>query len=76
MDQEQAPEPYWPPKRFDRQADGKQKFGYKGFCAMCGTYSRRNLTRADYLDPVGQFRTSGLLCADCFAEVTEEDATE
>ncbi len=70
-DAEKQPEIYWPSKRFDKLSDGKQPLVYKGFCAVCGTYSRRNLTLADYVDPVKQFRTSGLLCADCFSEVAE-----
>jgi len=68
---EKEAEPYWPSKRMDRQPAGKQPMVYKGFCALCGTYSRRNLARSDYFDPIKQFRTSGLLCADCFSEVTE-----
>lgn len=68
---EEETQPYWPPKRMDKQPNGKQPLVYKGFCALCGTYSRHNLTRADYLDPVKQFRTSGLVCDDCFSEVME-----
>ena len=72
-EKDDIPKPYWPPNRLDRQPGDKQVFSYKGFCAVCGTYSRRNLTRADYIDPIGKFRTSGLICGDCFAEVTETD---
>lgn len=72
---QQKPEPYQPQRRFDRQ-DGKQPFGYKGFCALCGTYRRTGLTRADYLDPVGQFRTSGLVCDDCFSQIAEAETDD
>ncbi len=65
------PEPYWPPRRLDGKPNGKQVLIYKGFCALCSTYSRHNLTKADYIDPVKQSHAQGLLCADCFSEVTE-----
>lgn len=64
-------EPYWPPRRMHKKPSGKQLLAYKGFCALCGIYSRRNLTRADYIDPVQQSHATGVLCANCFSEITE-----